>query len=253
MTLYNGGAHLDFRSRDTLTAMHKAAIIGNDKALKTLLELGAFAEVRDGRMLTPLYYSILNRSSIQSVEYLLFNGSTIGVKDDNNWEEIHHVCKLGLSQHLDHLIYYGCDLNSKNTSGNTPLHICAIHNQENCARILLFRGCNRNERNLSNQSPYDSAVISNNQTLADLIKNHRDLDTVPIKDRPFYNTKRRSVYIHETQSIQSESSSLCQRACSMPKLDDLSSNSLYAVTSTTLIGISNINHGPSTPLHRHPH
>jgi SH3/ankyrin repeat-containing protein len=91
MTLYNGGAHLDFRSRDTLTPMHKASIIGNDKALKTLLELGAFAEVKDCRMLTPLFYSIVNSSSIQAVEYLLFNGSTIGVKDDNNWQEIHHV------------------------------------------------------------------------------------------------------------------------------------------------------------------
>ena len=91
MTLYNGGAHLDFRSRDTLTPMHKSAMIGNDKALKTLLELGAFAEVRDGRMLTPLFYSVVNSSSVQSIEYLLFNGSTIGIKDDNNWQEIHHV------------------------------------------------------------------------------------------------------------------------------------------------------------------
>ena len=94
MTLYNGGAHLDFRSRDTLTPMHKSAMIGNDKALKTLLELGAFAEVRDGRMLTPLFYSVVNSSSVQSIEYLLFNGSTLGVKDDNNWQEIHHVSVL---------------------------------------------------------------------------------------------------------------------------------------------------------------
>ena len=91
MALYNGGAHLDFRSRDTLTPMHKASILGNDKALKTLLELGAFAEVRDGRMLTPLFYSILSSSSVQSIEYLLFNGSSIGVRDENNWQEIHHV------------------------------------------------------------------------------------------------------------------------------------------------------------------
>lgn len=100
MTLYNGGAHLDFRSRDTLTAMHKAAMIGNDKALKTLLELGAFAEVRDGRTLTPLFYSVVNSSSVQSIEYLLFNGSPIGIKDDNNWQEIHHV-KLINSLNLD--------------------------------------------------------------------------------------------------------------------------------------------------------
>ncbi len=100
MALYNGGAHLDFRSRDTSTPMHKASMVGNDKALKTLLELGAFAEVRDGRMLTPLYYSILNSSSVQSIEHLLFNGSNIGVKDDNNWQEIHHVILFFQFLHL---------------------------------------------------------------------------------------------------------------------------------------------------------
>jgi len=198
MNLYNGGAHLDFRSRDSLTPMHKSAIIGNEKAIKALLELGAFAEVRDSRMLTPLFYAILNSSPIQIIEHLLFNGSLLGAKDDNNWQEIHHACKLGLSPHLDHLIYYGCDINAKNNSGNTPLHVCAIHNQENCARILLFRGANRNERNLANQTPFETAIIAGNQALAELIKNHRDMDVVPIKERPFYNTKRRSIYVEST-------------------------------------------------------
>lgn len=275
MTLYNGGAHLDFRSRDTLTPMHKAAIIGNDKALKTLLELGAFAEVRDGRMLTPLYYSILNSSSIQSIEYLLFNGSTIGIKDDNNWQEIHHACKLGLSQHLDHLIYYGCDINAKNNSGNTPLHVCAIHNQENCARILLFRGCNRNERNLANQTAYDSAVIAGNQLIADLIKSHREADIVPIKERPFYNTKRRSIYVN-TLTSSATSNTICEwtynknispRAYSMSKLDNIENNTnssnqnFYAVSSATFTdtllnkpvntAVANvINSGSSSPTSR---
>ena len=102
MTLYNGGAHLEFRSLDTIKPMHKSAMICNEKALKTLLELGAFAEVRDGRMLTPLYYSIVNASSVQSIEYLLFNGSSIGVKDENNCQEVHHVRHF--STKIDHSI-----------------------------------------------------------------------------------------------------------------------------------------------------
>ena len=74
----------DFRSRDSLTPMHKAAIIGNDKALKTLLELGAFAEVVDARTLTPLYLAILHAASVQCIEHLLFNGSPVGLQDANN-------------------------------------------------------------------------------------------------------------------------------------------------------------------------
>ena len=91
MALCSGGAHLDFRSRDSLTPMHKAAVIGNDKAIQALLELGAFAEVRDARTLTPLFYAVLAASSLQSIEHLLFNRSPIGVCDENNWQEIHHV------------------------------------------------------------------------------------------------------------------------------------------------------------------
>ncbi len=96
-------------------------------------------------------------------------------------------------------------MNAHNNSGNTPLHVCAIHNQENCARILLFRGANRHERNLANQTAYETAIIAGNQIIADLIKNHRDTDVVLIRERPFYNTKRRSIYINDSQSNYSMS------------------------------------------------
>lgn len=211
MTLYNGGAHLDFRSRDSLTPMHRAAMLGNHKAVKALLELGAFADVKDNKSLTPLYYAILHASSIQTVESLLSHGSPLALNDHNNWQEIHHACKLGLSHHLDHLIYYGCDINAKTNTGNTPLHVCAVYNQENCARILLFRGCSKTDRNLSNQTALDSALMAGNQLVVDLIRNHKESETVLIKERPFYNTKRRSIYINtETQSHYSSISALTQ-------------------------------------------
>ena len=39
------------------------------------------------------------------------------------------VCKLGRMQFLEQLIYYGADVNCRNYSGNTPLHVCAMYNQ----------------------------------------------------------------------------------------------------------------------------
>lgn len=50
------------------------------------------------------------------------------------------ACRNGLVQHLEHLLYYGADMNARNASGNTPLHVCAVNSQESCARVLLFRG-----------------------------------------------------------------------------------------------------------------
>ena len=83
------------------------------------------------------------------------------------------ACRNGLVQHLEHLLYYGADMNARNASGNTPLHVCAVNSQESCARVLLFRGCQHDALNYANQTPYQVAVIAGNLDLADVIQAHR--------------------------------------------------------------------------------
>ena len=39
------------------------------------------------------------------------------------------VCLNGRVQHLEHLLFYGADINAQNAAGDTPLHLCARHNQ----------------------------------------------------------------------------------------------------------------------------
>lgn len=65
---------------------------------------------------------------------------------------------------------YGADMDSKNASGNTPLHVCAVNNQEACARMLLFRGTNRGALNYANQTPYQV-----NELIRSQITNWRNL------------------------------------------------------------------------------
>lgn len=76
-------------------------------------------------------------------------------------------------QHLEHLLFYGADMNARNASGNTPLHVCAVNNQESCARQLLFRAADRQALNYANQTPYQVAVIAGNMELAEIIENFR--------------------------------------------------------------------------------
>lgn len=64
------------------------------------------------------------------------------------------ACRNGLVHHLEHLLCYGADMNSRNASGNTPLHVCAVNSQEACARMLLFRGADRSALNYANQTPH---------------------------------------------------------------------------------------------------
>ena len=76
-------------------------------------------------------------------------------------------------QHLEHLLCYGADMNSHNASGNTPLHVCAVNNQESCARTLLFRGADKEALNYAGQTAYQVAVIAGNLELGEVIKKHR--------------------------------------------------------------------------------
>ena len=86
---------------------------------------------------------------------------------------VSQACRNGLVQHLENLLFYGADMNAKNASGNTPLHVCAVDNQEACARLLLFRGADREALNYANQTPYQVAVIAGNLELASLIHRFR--------------------------------------------------------------------------------
>ncbi|OBS77323.1 hypothetical protein A6R68_16253 [Neotoma lepida] len=89
--LRNGGAHLDFRARDGMTALHKAARTRNQVALKTLLELGASPDYKDSYGLTPLYHTAIVGGDPYCCELLLHEHASVCCKDENGWHEIHQV------------------------------------------------------------------------------------------------------------------------------------------------------------------
>uniref|UniRef100_A0A3Q0SBH9 SH3 and multiple ankyrin repeat domains protein 3 n=1 Tax=Amphilophus citrinellus TaxID=61819 RepID=A0A3Q0SBH9_AMPCI len=195
--LRNGGAHLDFRTRDGITALHRAVLCRNSAALTTLLDLGASPDYKDSRGLTPLYHSAMVGGAPYCCELLLQDHATIGMTDENGWQEIHQACRYGNVQHLEHLLFYGADMSSQNASGNTALHLCALYNQDSCARVLLFRGANKDIKNYNNQTAFQVAIIAGNFDLAEIIKIHKPSDVVPFRETPSY-TKRRRVGVTRT-------------------------------------------------------
>ncbi|XP_055087665.1 SH3 and multiple ankyrin repeat domains protein 3 isoform X1 [Periophthalmus magnuspinnatus] len=190
--LRSGGAHLDFRTRDGITALHRAVLCRNSAALTTLLDLGASPDYKDSRGLTPLYHSAMVGGAPYCCELLLQDHATIGITDENGWQEIHQACRYGNVQHLEHLLFYGADMGSQNASGNTALHLCALYNQDSCARVLLFRGANKDVKNYNNQTAFQVAIIAGNFDLAEIIKIHKPSDVaVPFRESPSYTKRRR--------------------------------------------------------------
>ncbi|XP_064297155.1 SH3 and multiple ankyrin repeat domains protein 3 isoform X4 [Phalacrocorax carbo] len=189
--LRNGGAHLDFRTREGMTALHKAVRCRNHTALLTLLDLGASPDYKDSRGLTPLYHSAMVGGDPYCCELLLHDYARLGCVDENGWQEIHQACRYGHVQHLEHLLFYGADMTAQNASGNTALHICALYNQESCARVLLFRGASKEIRNYNSQTAFQVAIIAGNFELAEIIKTHKESDVVPFRETPSYTKRRR--------------------------------------------------------------
>ncbi|GAB0099496.1 uncharacterized protein DMENIID0001_153640 [Sergentomyia squamirostris] len=192
IALVNGGAILDYRTRDGATALHKAVERNSLEAVTTLLELGASPNYKDIRGVTPVYLSVTKKTDAKICESLLHDHATLGTQDTQGWQEVHQACRNGLVHHLEHLLFYGADMDGQNASGNTPLHVCAVNNQEACARMLLFRGAQRGALNYANQTPYQVAVIAGNLELAEMIQNYKSEDIVPFRGPPRYNPRRRS-------------------------------------------------------------
>ncbi|KAL4704109.1 hypothetical protein ACJJTC_016367 [Scirpophaga incertulas] len=240
IALVNGGALLDFRTKDGSTAMHRAVEKNSLEAMKTLLELGASPNYKDGKGLTPLYLSVTNKTDPLLCETLLHDHATIGATDLQGWQEVHQACRNGLVQHLDHLLFYGADMNGRNASGNTPLHVCAVNAQDSCARQLLFRGCDKEALNYANQSPYQVAVIAGNLELAEVIKNYKSDEIVPFRGPPRYNPRRRSWW-----GRAGDRSSL---ASSRPELELLRLERPFSSASSSLSDCSHPSHDDAASI-----
>lgn len=93
IALVNGGALLDYRTRDGSTAMHRSVEHKSLEAMRTLLELGASPNYKDAKGLTPLYLTITHNVEPQFTETLLHDHATIGAQDLQGWQEVHQVSK----------------------------------------------------------------------------------------------------------------------------------------------------------------
>ncbi|XP_033741681.1 protein shank-like isoform X2 [Pecten maximus] len=242
ISLVGGGAHLDYRTKKGLTPLHRAVLAGNMEAVKTLLDLGASPNLKDARGLTPLYYCAAHSCNPICMEMLLMEKAIIGATDEQGWMEIHQACHNGLVQHLEYLLSYGADMDIQNASGNTALHVCAINNQESCARVLLFRGASKDIVNLNHQTPYQAAIIAQSHDLILMLEQHRKEDVVPIREMPRYSNRRRDN--PALQSIYGMS-----RSRSDPRINAISMmDDKYMTTFASMHNLAYLNNNhPDTP------
>ncbi|XP_054090298.1 SH3 and multiple ankyrin repeat domains protein 1 isoform X3 [Zeugodacus cucurbitae] len=104
IALVNGGALLDYRTKDGTTALHKAVEKDSLEAVTTLLELGASPNYKDGRGITPLYLSIARKCDPKVTESLLHDHASLGIQDTQGWNEVHQVAVIAGNMDLAEII-----------------------------------------------------------------------------------------------------------------------------------------------------
>ena len=80
IALVNGGAIVDYRTKDGSTAVHKSVAKNNSEALRTLLDLGASPNYKDSKGLTPLYLTVSQATDVLLTEMLLHDRALVGAQ-----------------------------------------------------------------------------------------------------------------------------------------------------------------------------
>lgn len=93
MALVNGGALLDYRTKEGCTGMHRAVEAKSYEAVKTMLDLGGSPNYKDSKGLTPLYLSVSLQADPAMTQLLLHDHAFIGAQDLQGWHEVHQVSR----------------------------------------------------------------------------------------------------------------------------------------------------------------
>ncbi len=172
--LLDHGANVNYLPPYDPGALTMAILHNQDSILRLLLEHNANPDLTDRFGLTPLSYAIYY-GNYNAADLLLYYGADPN-KRFNSWSPVDLSCYFDDTLMLKMLIYYGAKLNTADSQGFTPLHICAQRNSVNTASILIHKGANVNAKNIDNANPAILAIYTkNNQILDTLAKYNADL------------------------------------------------------------------------------
>lgn len=132
-----GGAKINCRTGNGLTALHLACELDHIETVKVLLSTsGCDMNMKDNDGDTPLMLA-LKMERLDSAKVLLRSGANPNVKNNDGWSPLLWACKQGHWDIVDLLLESGADPCVRNHSGTSSLHIVIENNHFEIAQTLL--------------------------------------------------------------------------------------------------------------------
>ncbi|XP_018323110.1 transient receptor potential cation channel subfamily A member 1 [Agrilus planipennis] len=150
------------------TAAHQAAAKNKVEILQFISAHDGDFNVQDNVGNTPLHVAVENES-LEAVDFLLLKGVKTDILNDKKQAPIHLVTELNkvavlevMSKHKSKI-----DIQQGGEHGRTALHIAAIYDHEECARILIteFDACPRQPCNNGYYPIHEAAKNASSKTL----------------------------------------------------------------------------------------
>jgi ankyrin repeat protein len=129
--------------KEGMTALHHAAVTGNQTAMRQLLEAGAEISVEDRYSRTPLERAMQDSGQDDAAKALLEALIEVGGADlfsrigFHGYSALHIAAILGYNSVIQQLLNIGFAVDVRDKYGFTPLHMAAEHGHSQAVKLLL--------------------------------------------------------------------------------------------------------------------
>ncbi|XP_054470308.1 ankyrin repeat domain-containing protein 6 [Anoplopoma fimbria] len=166
--LIRGGCAVDLQGRDGNTALHEVSWHGFSHCVKLLVKSGADVHIRNKAGNTALHLACQNAHA-QTARLLLLGESTPDTKNYMGDSCLHVAARYDNLTLVKILLGSLCSVTERNQAGDTALHVAAALNHKRTVQLLLEAGTDGTIRNNSGKTALDKARDNNHKDMAHLL------------------------------------------------------------------------------------
>ena len=167
--LLNRGIDVNAPRNDGATALHLAAIYGDDVMIRTLVKARADIDARDHSGRTSLGLAFDN-GRWENVNMLLDLGANPNDRVERGYTLLHGLITLGRPEIVESLLKMGASPDAVNDAGNTPLVAALFDGHYDMVKILLKSGANPNIPDQDGNSPLNIVTSDNGIDFNDVLR-----------------------------------------------------------------------------------